>query len=172
MADQQDVAARAVPAFNLCMNLGDQRANRVDYPQRAALCGQSDRTGTAMGGQDRDSAFRHFIDFLNEDRTQTFQAGHNRLVVDNCPAHEYRCAVQFQRLLNRVDRPLDPGAEPARIGEQNASFTRCLGDRIRADRRFSHGSPQVLHSLAAKERTTAVPWDRLLGKPGRVSEWV
>ena len=169
MADQQDMTARAVPAFDFAVDLGDQRTDRIDYPQPSALRGKFNRAGAAMGGKNRYGAFRHFIDFLNEDCAQTFQPGHYRLVVDNRPAYEYRCTVQFQGLLNRVDRPLDPGAEPARIGQQNASLAGLDRDRVRGDRRSSHSSPQLLHSLAAKERTTEVHWDRLFSQRDKVT---
>ena len=119
MTDQEHVAARAVPALDFGVDLGHQRADRIDHPQAACIGGKFDRPGRAVGGQHCDRACWNIVDFPHEDRAKLLQPFHHRAVVDNRAAHVNRRAMAGQGLFHGIDRTLNPGAEPARIGQQD-----------------------------------------------------
>ena len=60
-------------------------------------------------------AVRDFGQFLDEDRADFAQAIHDVLVVNHFVAHVDRRPEQPDRPFNDVDRPVDSGAEAARI---------------------------------------------------------
>ena len=105
--------------FRLAMNLGDQRAGRVDIDHLPAFRLCRDGFGDAVGGEDDRTVVRRFVKFVDEDRALGFQRFDDELVVDDFMPDIDRGAVPFQRLLDNQDGPVDAGAESARSGEQN-----------------------------------------------------
>ena len=124
MADQQHVAAALVMDLRLAVNLGDQRAGRVDGEQIARPRLFRHRLGDAVGGEDhRPVAGRRLGELLDEHDALGLQRIDDVLVVDDLVPHVHRRAVDPQRGLDRVDRPHDAGAEAAR-GAQNEAKRR------------------------------------------------
>ena len=120
MADQDDLAALGGVAAALVVHLGDQRAGGVDHRQ-AALGGQLlDPLGDAVGGEDGHRAGRDLVQFVDEHRAAGAQVLDHVAVVHDLVTHVDRRAVFLQGPLDDLDRPLDAGAEAARLGQDDA----------------------------------------------------
>lgn len=59
---------------------------------------------------------------VDKHRPQSFKPVYDLLIVNDSAAHIDRGAMLLQRAFYRLDRALDTGAEPARIGEQHPPF--------------------------------------------------
>ena len=70
-----------------------------------------------MGGEDHRHIRRHLVEFLDEHGTFGLQAFDHEAVVHDLVPDIDRRAVALQRPLDDLDRPVDPGAEPARPGQ-------------------------------------------------------
>src|SRR5258708_18561117 len=66
MADQDDLAALIGVALPLAVDLGDQRAGRVDDGEAAVLGRRLDRAGDAVRAEDRDAAGRDLVELVDE----------------------------------------------------------------------------------------------------------
>ncbi len=121
VADHHDRVALGGEAAGGDVDLGDQRAGRVDRPQAAGGGVLVDRRGDAVGGEDDDLALRHLGLLLDEDRAALGELLDHVLVVDDLLAHVDRGAVQLERALDRLHGAVDAGAVAARSGEQDAS---------------------------------------------------
>ena len=73
----------------------------------------------AVGREDDGLPDRHLLLVLDEDRAAGLELAHDVQVVDDLLAHVDRRAVQLERLLDRLDRPLDAGAVAARRSEKH-----------------------------------------------------
>ena len=73
----------------------------------------------AVGAEDQDAARRHVIQVFDEDRALGLQSFHHELVVHHFVPHVDRRAVQRQRALDDLDGAIDPGAETARISQED-----------------------------------------------------
>ena len=116
MPDQDDLAALIGVALALDMHLGDQRAGRVDDRQAARGGAFLDRAGDTMGAEDRDAARRHLVDLVDKMRPFAAQPLDDVPVMDDLMAHIDRRPVFFERALDDLDRPFDPGAKSSRLG--------------------------------------------------------
>ncbi len=116
MADQDDLAALIGVALALDMDLGDERAGRVDHRQPALGGPLLDRAGDAVGAEDRDAARRDLVDLVDEMRSFGAQPLDDVAVVDDFVADIDRRAIFLERALDDLDRPFDPGAKSARLG--------------------------------------------------------
>ena len=67
-----------------------------------------------------DRARRDLVDVVDEARALALQRLDHVLVVDDLVAHVDRRPEAAQRPLDDLDRPLDAGAEAARLGEDDA----------------------------------------------------
>ena len=119
MADQQHGAAGLLVALDLAVNLGDQRAGGVGEQQPAAPGFGRHGLGHAVGREYHQPVIGHLVQLLDEHGTQPTELVHHVAVVDDLVADIDRRAVPAQRFLDHVDRPLDPGAESARAGEED-----------------------------------------------------
>ena len=139
MADEQDVAALLDQALGLAMNLGNQRAGRVDIGEAAILRRGRDRFGHAMSGKHDRPVVRHLVELVDEHRAEVSQAVDDEAVVDDFVPHIDRRAEALERELDDLDRPVDAGAEAARRRDQDSKG----GSELR----FRHGAGHVSHRL-------------------------
>ena len=100
------------------MDLGDERAGRVDRLQAALLGALADARGDAVGGEDADRALGHLGLLLDEDRAALAQLLDDVLVVDDLLAHVHRRAVELERAFDRLHGPIDARAVAARRRQQ------------------------------------------------------
>jgi hypothetical protein len=122
MADQHDMAAEALVAHGLLVDLGDERAGRVEIEQVARLGIFRNRLRHAVRGKDDRllaMLFRDFVQFLDEDRALGLQAFHDIAVVHDLVAHIDRRAIGLQRQHDDLDRAVDTGAEAARAAQSD-----------------------------------------------------
>ena len=78
MADEQDVASVLDQPLGLAVDLGDQRAGRVDEGQAAVLRGGRHRLGHAVGREDHRPVVRDFVQLVDENRAQFAAAARRR----------------------------------------------------------------------------------------------
>ncbi|MND69290.1 hypothetical protein D3C80_607560 [compost metagenome] len=120
MADQHDMAAEALMAHGLLVNLGHQRAGRIEIKEVSRLRIFGHRFRHAVGGKnDRLLAmfFRNLVQFLDEDGALGFQSLDDITVMNDLVADIDRRTVLFQRQNDDLDRPVDTGAETARTAK-------------------------------------------------------
>ena len=75
--------------------------------------GVAHRGRNAVGAEDYARARRHFVQFLDENRSGAAQLVHHVPVVDDLLAHVNGSAIEVQRDLNHIDRAHDSGAKPS-----------------------------------------------------------
>ena len=75
-----------------------------------------DRAGHAVGAEDRDAAWRHLVDLVDEMRAFAAQPLDNVPVMNDFMTDIDRRAVFLERPLDDLDRPFDPGAKSSRLG--------------------------------------------------------
>ena len=126
VADQDQGAALSDVALALVVDLGHQRAGRVEH--RDVACGGLllDRLCDAMGAEDRHRIGRHLGKVLDEARALGLQALDHMAVVDDLVAHVDRRTVFLQRALDDLDRAHDAGAKTSGLGE-NDLHVRLIG---------------------------------------------
>ena len=119
MADEDDRVAVAGELHGLAVDLGHQRAGRVDRAQRAPLGLRVDGRRHAVGGEDRHRALGdRVVELLDEDGAALAQLLDHVLVVDDLLAHVDRGAVELERALDGLHGAVDAGAVAARRGQQ------------------------------------------------------
>ncbi|MOA16758.1 hypothetical protein D3C78_1369880 [compost metagenome] len=84
-----------------------------------------------MGTEDDDDIVRYLVQLFDEDGAAVAQVFHHELVVHHFVTHIDRRAEDFQRAVDDLDRPVDPRAEAARVGEFD------LHARLQAYRAFT-----------------------------------
>ncbi len=120
MADEHDRVAVGRELDGLAVDLGDERARRVDRAQPARPGLGMDRRRHAVGGEDRDRALGDLVaELVDEDRPALGQLLDHVLVVDDLLAHVDGRAVELERALDGLDGAIDAGAVAARRGEQD-----------------------------------------------------
>ena len=134
VADQQDVVVLRGEAHGLVVDLGHQRAGRVDRLQRAHLGLAVHLRRDAVGGEDHGLTGRDLVELLDEDRAARLEVGDDVLVVDDLLADVDRGAVEVERLLDRDDGAVDTGAVAPWRRQQHG----LLGRLRRQDRRHAH----------------------------------
>ena len=119
VADEHDRVALAGELQRLAVDLGDERARRVDRLQPARQ-----RVGVhggrhAVGREDGHRALGdRVVELLDEHGAAVAELLDDVLVVHDLLAHVDRRAVQLERALDRLHGPVDAGAVAARRGEQ------------------------------------------------------
>ena len=142
MADEDHMAARTMMARHLAVDLGDERADRIEPGQPPPIGLGGDGAGNAVRGHDDDGAIGNLIQLLDEDRPLRLERAHHGEIVDDRPADIDRRAVAGQRGFHRLDRPANPGAEAARRSEQHAkSPPSAVGHRWKNSRSTHRLSP-------------------------------
>ena len=121
VADQEDVVVLVGVADGFLVDLGDQRAGRVDGGELAALRPRRGRRGDAVRGEHDDVALGHLLRLVDEDRALLLQGLHDVLVVHDLVADVDRGPVLLEGLLDG-----DHGAVHARAvatggGEQDTA---------------------------------------------------
>ena len=119
VADVDDAVALAGAHLDLVMDLGDERAHRVD-DVAAALAGRGDDLGRRPVGRQHDRRARRDVgDVVDEHHALALEALDDQAVVDDL-------VVAVDGRLERADHPhqrldghLDAGAEPSRLGQEH-----------------------------------------------------
>jgi hypothetical protein len=119
VADEQDVVVVRGEPLGLVVHLGDQRAGRVDRLEvaRAGLLVHLGRD--AVRREDDRGPLGDLLVLLHEDRAAGLEGADHVLVVHDLLAHVDRGAVELQRLLDGLHRPVDAGAVAAGLGQQH-----------------------------------------------------
>src|SRR3569832_2149693 len=104
-------------AFHLEMDLGDERAGRIEDFEPASRRLVAHGLGDAVGAEDHDLPVGHFIELVDEHHTLVAQPVHHELVEHHFVPHVHRSAEQHVRALDDVDGAIDAGAKTAGIGE-------------------------------------------------------
>ena len=119
VADQDDRVVLGGELQRLAVDLGHQRARRVDRAQLPALGVGVHGRRDAVGGEDGDRALGdRVLELVDEDRAALAQGLDDVLVVHDLLAHVDRRAVQLERALDGLDGAVDARAVAARRGEQ------------------------------------------------------
>ena len=140
MADEQDVPPLLDQPLGLAMDLGDERAGRVEIGEAALLrlgraptwARRARRTPPARRPAPRRAPRR-------TPRPIALQAVDDEAVVDDLVPHIDRRAEPLERELDDLDRAVDAGAKAARRGDQHAKGEARI--------EFSHGAGHVRHRL-------------------------
>ena len=119
VADQDDRVALGGELAGLDVDLGDQRAGRVDRAQPALLRVLVDAGRDAVGGEDDHLALGDLGLLLDEDRPALLELVHDVLVVDDLLAHVDGLAVEVERVLDRLHGAIDARAIAARRRKQD-----------------------------------------------------
>ena len=114
MADENDVPSGLDLPFGLTMDLGHQRAGRIDIIEPAFGGLVRNRLGHAMRGKDHRHAVRHVVHGFHEDRAFVFQRIDDIFVVHDFMPDIDRCPIDFERALDDGDSAVHAGAEAAR----------------------------------------------------------
>ena len=120
VADQDHRVPVVGVAARLHVHLRDERAGRVDHvvPQRGGV--RVHGRGDAVRRVDDRRARRHLGLLVDEDRAARLEVADDVDVVDDLLADVDRRAVVLERLLDRLDGALDPGAVAAGRCQENA----------------------------------------------------
>ena len=185
VADEDDRVALGGELQRLAVDLGDERAGRVDRLQ-AALGGVGvDRGRDAVGGEDGDRALGdRVVELLDEDGAAGAQLLDDVLVVDDLLAHVDGRAVQLERALDGLHGAVDAGAVAARGGEEQLlreggghapeCTRRVLGRpppaSARAELRISSTVVSPTASRLRSESLSTVSRDRVRVAVGEVDE--
>ncbi len=116
MTDQNYFQSLAGVVTPFLMNLGHQRAGRIDNWQVAALGFFLDFRGDTVGAEYGNRAFRYFVELFDENSPLRAQRFDDVLIMDDLVPDIDRRSVESQRPLDDLDCPLDAGAKPARLG--------------------------------------------------------
>ncbi len=130
VADEDHLAAGGNVALALVVDLGDQRARRVQHMQAARTRFVLDAARDAVGAEDRDGAGGHFREVLDKTRPFGAQALDDVPIVDDLVADVDRRPEPLQRLFDDLDRTDDARAEPAGLREDHAHGRDRLVSRI------------------------------------------
>ena len=130
VADEQDVVVARGEALGLVVHLGDQRAGGVDRLQGPPGGLLVHGRGHAVGREDDDRPLGDLLGLLDEDRAAILQGLHDVGVVHDLLADVDGRAVLLKRLLDRLDRAVDPRAVTARLGYQDTTGRGGLGNHV------------------------------------------
>ena len=119
VADHHDLAAVLAHLRDLDVHLRHQRARRVEDGKAAARRLAAHGFRDAMCAEDDGRTVRNLVQRLDEHRSLALQVVDDVAVVDDLVANVDGGAKLRERELDDCDRPVDAGAEAARIGKQN-----------------------------------------------------
>ncbi len=120
MADQHDLATTRGVAAAFIVHLGDQRTGGIQYRKAAAGRQFLHLTRHAVGAEHGAGARRDLIQLVDEDGPARAQVFHHMAVVHDLVTDVDRRAIFLQCPLDNLNRPLDTGAEAARLSQDNA----------------------------------------------------
>lgn len=120
VTDEQDVVVVAGEALRLLMHLRHQGARGIDGAQAAFGGGGVHRRGDTVRREHEHRALGYLVGLLDEDDTSLGEGLDHVPVVDDLLADVDRGTMLLECLLHRFDGPVDTGAVPARLGEQDA----------------------------------------------------
>src|SRR5882762_11537742 len=99
-----------------------------------------------MGAENDGGAVGHLVQFIDEHRADGAETVHHILVVNDFMPHVDGSAEQYDRPLDDVDGAVHPGAESARIGQEDLhQFFRLASKRASSNR---HAAPTVIAESA------------------------
>ena len=141
VADVEDGEALAGAHLGLVVHLGDERAHRVDHEAVVVPGGGDHLGGGAVGRQHERGAGGHVVDVVDEHHPELPEP-----VDDEPVVHDLVVAVdgRFEHPHHprqRLDRHLDPGAEPPRLGEEDLLDGHAIEGSGRAHARRRRSSP-------------------------------
>ena len=119
VADQDDRVSLRGELLGLDVDLGDQRAGRVDRAQPTLGGADVNARGDAVGREHHRRALGHLGLGFDEDRAAITQFLDDVLVVDDLLADVDRSAVQLERPLDGLDGTVDAGAVAARRRQED-----------------------------------------------------
>ena len=155
VADEDDRVALLGELARLDVDLGHQRAGRVDRAQVARRGVRVHARGDAVGREDDQRALGDLGLLLDEDRPALGELLDHVLVVDDLLAHVDGRPVHVERLLDRLHGPVDAGAVAARRGEQDplgGCGLQRLETRPEGSRACRRGSAQRIRGIAPQRR--------------------
>ena len=129
VADERDEMAAVGVAPRLGVHLRDERADRVDDAQAAALAVLENGRGDTVRREDADRTLGNVVLVVDEDGAERLEPADDVVVVDDVVADVDRRPVLLEQPLDDLDRAVDAGAERARSGEQDPAHQR---GRLRA----------------------------------------
>ncbi len=119
VADVEDGEALARPHLGLVVDLGDERAHRVDH-EPVVVAGRADHLGRrAVGRQHERSAGGDVVDVVDEHHAELAEAVDHQPVVHDLVVAVDRRLEHPHHPREGLDRHLHAGAEPAGLGEQD-----------------------------------------------------
>src|ERR1700678_4053697 len=120
MANQNQRIAFLRKLDGLDVDLGDQWASRVDHPQLARLACLAHLWRNAVRAIDDALALGHFFNTVDKNRAFLLQLLDHKAVVDNFFAHINWASKSLERNADNINRPHHPGAESARLQEEQS----------------------------------------------------
>ncbi len=117
--DEEDVVALANKAEHFEVDLAHQWAGRVDDPQAARFRRLHDRRRDAVGAEDREGPFRHFVQLVDEDGPEVAQAVDDKAVMDDFLADIDGGLKPGQGQLHDLYRAIHTGAVAPRVGQKH-----------------------------------------------------
>src|SRR4051812_19911535 len=153
-------------APSLRMNLGDERADRIDDAQAAALAALADRRCDAVRGQDADLSGRDLLLVVDEDCPEQLEPADDMVVVNDLMPDVDRRAVLGEQPLDDLDRTVHPRAKRTR-GRQEDALAHATLSRLRSAPRAPRAARTVTAGPRTKPRrnpTTSTP-------PSGVAPW-
>src|SRR6266550_2503145 len=136
MADERDHVAAVEVTARLGMDLRDERTDRVDNAETAALRVLLHRRGYAVGGESADLAAWNLVLVLDEDGAKGLEPADDMLVVNDLVAHVDGRPVLVEQPLDDLDRTVDARAEGPWRGQQHA-LAHATASRLLSARRAS-----------------------------------
>jgi len=127
VTDVDDAIALARAHAHLVVHLGDERADRVDDVAAALPSGRDHLRRRAVGREHDRMPDRHLGDVVDEDHALALEALDDELVVDDLVVAVHRRLERPHHPRQRLDRHLDPRAEPPWLCEQDALNAGGLG---------------------------------------------
>ncbi len=119
VADVEDGEALAGAHLGLVVDLGDERADRVDDVAAFRGGGLDDLGRGAVGRQHQRRTGGHIGDVVDEDHALFAEAFDDEAVVHDLVVAVHRRFERAHHPGERLDRHLDPGAESAGFGEEH-----------------------------------------------------
>ena len=128
VADEDDRAPLLRVPDRLEVDLGDERARRVDHPEPPVRRGIPHRRRDPVRAEDHRRALGHLVQLVHEDGALLPKRLDHVAVVDDLAPHVDRHAHDLEGLLDDLDGPLDARAEASRARQDD------LGQRRRGAR--------------------------------------
>jgi hypothetical protein len=119
VADEDDVKPVRDQPLCLAVDLGNERAGRIDIGEAALEGGRRNSLGHAVSGEHHRPVVGDFVELVDEHRAKLSQPLDDKAVVDDFVANVDRRAEPLERELDDLDGAIDAGAESARRRDQH-----------------------------------------------------